>query len=917
MDEKQETLLREEIASLGEMLGDTIREIAGGDSLQIVEDLRRLAWDGRSGRHETGPKTAQFIALLSNGQLRMVIRAFSIFLDIMNLSEDRQRVRVLHERERNVFPKARGESIREAVQRLKLAGRPISETQQLLDQLHIELVFTAHPTEAKRRSVRGKLRKIRELLRDSDTDQLPEKRERTQQLIRAELAKLWQTDVIRPWRPSIIQEVRRGLSIKPVLWKVLPQIMREFRGSLSEAFPENQLRIQPCVTFGSWIGGDRDGHPGVTAEVTEQTFVWLRHAALDFHLATCDELFDSLTLSQRQLQLGDTLSNPLSAAFQLWPHLEKEVSGIALDEECRRWIGVIRWRLRQTQLMGIDGDLTEGAYASPSELAGDVSTLLDAVEQSPGGKLFSEEIRTWLDRSHIFGFHLARLDVRQDARQYREVLNELLQKLNLCADPEALDEIERQKILLSTLGERVHAADQEKIEGLSETAQETLDLFRLLHRVVKSFGHQALGGHVISMTNAPSDVLAVLWLWRLTASDAAEGDPLAHLPIVPLFETINDLQQGPAILADLLDIPEYREHLRQQGDRQIVMIGYSDSTKGGGYLSACWSLYEAQQKLHAAAAGYGVELTFFHGRGGSLGRGGGPAARGILSLPGGTFHGSLRLTEQGEVLADRYDDPIIAHRHLEQVVWSSLLACGEPSTPDREDWVDIMAKLSDTSYHKYRELVEQPGFVDFFRQATPISEVEQLPIGSRPSRRRGGGNLDDLRAIPWVFSWTQCRCLIPAWYGFGTAAAEILEDAELLQLLRSMYRDWPFFRATVDNAELALAKTDLGIAGQYAEMADDTELLARIEAMIAEEFHRTRDAILAITENDELIDGTPWLKESIRMRNRYIDPLNLVQIELLRRSRSCSDSNEEQAEELRHLIRLTINGLASGMRTSG
>ncbi len=917
MDEKQETLLREEIASLGEMLGDTIREIEGGDSLQIVEDLRRLAWDGRSGRREAGPTTAQFIAMLSNDQLRMVVRAFSIFLDIMNLAEDRQRVRVLHERERSVFPKARSESIREAVQRLKLSGRPISETQQLLDRLHIELVFTAHPTEAKRRSVRGKLRKIRELLSDYDTDQLPEKRERTQLLIRAELAKLWQTDVIRPWRPSIMQEVQRGLSIKPVLWEVLPQIMREFRGSLTEAFPENRLQIQPCVTFGSWIGGDRDGHPGVTAEVTEQTFVWLRQAALEFHLSACSDLFSSFTLSQRRMRLGSTLSDAISVSCQLWPPLEKEISKTPPDEVCRRWIGVIRWRLRQTQRVVLEGDLPEGAYVSSSELAVDVSTLLDVVEQTSGGKLFSEEIRTWLDRIHIFGFHLARLDVRQDARQYREVINELLQKLNLCTTPESLDELERQRILIDTLGERVHPTDQAKIEGLSNTAQDTLDLFRLLHRVTKSFGLQALGGHVISMTNAPSDVLAVLWLWQLAAPDAAQDDQLARLPIVPLFETIKDLQQGPAILTDLLNIPEYRSHLRQQEDRQIVMIGYSDSTKVGGYLSACWSLYEAQQKLHTAASAYGVELTFFHGRGGSLGRGGGPAARGILSLPSGTFHGSLRLTEQGEVLADRYDDPTIAHRHLEQVVWSSLLACGEPSTPDREDWVDIMGKLAETSYHKYRELVEQPGFVDFFRQATPIAEVEQLPIGSRPSRRRGGNSLADLRAIPWVFSWTQCRCLIPAWYGFGTAAAEPLQDAESRQLLRSMYRDWPFFRATVDNAELALAKTDLGIAGQYAEMADDTELLARVESMISDEFLRTRDAILAITENDELIDGTPWLKESIRMRNRYIDPLNLVQIELLRRSRSCSDSDEELAEELRHLIRLTINGLAAGMRTSG
>ncbi len=927
---KQESPLRQEISHLGKMLGDTIREIAGDDSFKVVEELRRLAWDSRSGRRGAGLVLTQFIASLRNDQLRVVIRAFSIFLDLMNLAEDRERVRVLYERKRNAYPDAHGESIREAIERLKRSGKSAKEMQLLLDQLHIELVFTAHPTEAKRRSVRAKLRRIRELLGDSDAEQLPAERERTQQLIQAELAKLWQTDFIRPWRPSVMQEVERGLSIRPVLWEVLPKVLREIRGLLVRTYPEDLLQIRPCVTFGSWIGGDRDGHPGVTVEITQQTFVWLRQAALELHLSSCDELSSSFSLSERQMRHGNRLSSAISMACQLWPHLEKEVSKISPDEACRRWIGVIRWRLQTTQRIGLDvdtdggdSDTPEGAYVSPSELVMDVSLLLDAITQSPGGEFFAEEIQTWLDRIGIFGFHLARLDVRQDARQYREVLNELFQKLELCSTPEGLNEKERRKILLDTLCKRIHVSGQATNTGLSQAAKDTLDLFRLLHRVVKSFGLQALGGHVISMASSPSDVLTVLWLWRLTASepDVVKGnqdDQLAHLPIIPLFETIEDLEQGPTILANLLEVPEYREHLSRQKNHQIVMLGYSDSTKCGGYLSACWSLHEAQQELHATASAYDVKVTFFHGRGGSLGRGGGPAARGILSLPAGTFHGSLRLTEQGEVLADRYDDPIIAHRHLEQVVWSSLLACGEPTIPEREEWVETMKRLADASYRRYRELIKQPDFVAFFRQATPIAEVEQLPIGSRPARRRGGASLSDLRAIPWVFSWTQCRCLIPAWYGFGTAVDETLQkNVESRKLLQSMYRDWPFFRATIDNAELALAKTDLGIAEHYANLADDSNSYAQIESMITDEFRRTRDAILTITENNELLDSTPWLKESIRMRNRYIDPLNLIQVELLRRSRSYSGKDEDQTEELRHLTRLTIKGLAAGMRTSG
>jgi phosphoenolpyruvate carboxylase len=582
---------------------------------------------------------------------------------------------------------------------------------------------------------------------------------------------------------------------------------------------------------------------------------------------------------------------------------------------------VIRWRLEQTLQAAIQDDLIvdcalAGAYASSADLETEVSLLLDAIGQSPGKELFSEEITTWLDRIRIFGLCLARLDIRQDARQYRDVLNELLQKMDLCANPEALDELERQEILISTFGVKMQAP----VDGLSEAARETLDLFRLLHRVVDSYGPQTLGGHVVSMTHAPSDILTILWLWQQTTlhrETNRDDDAVCRLPIIPLFETIEDLQQGPAILAGILAVPAYREQLRQQGDRQTVMLGYSDSTKDGGYLSACWSLYRAQQQLQAVATEHDIELIFFHGRGGSLGRGGGPAARSILSLPNGTFRGSLRLTEQGEVLADRYDDPNIAQRHLEQVVWSSLLASSETKAPDREDWVDIIERLEDASYRTYRDLVEQPEFVKFFRQATPITEVEQMPIGSRPARRQSSNSLADLRAIPWVFSWTQCRCLIPAWYGFGAAADQLLQDDQSRQLLQSMYRDWPFFRATVDNAELALAKTDLGIAEQYANLTDESDALARIGSLISEEFLRTRNAILAITENEDLLDGTPWLKESVRVRNRYIDPLNLIQIELLRRSRNCAAASEEKSEELRHLLRLTINGLAAGMRTSG
>jgi phosphoenolpyruvate carboxylase len=906
--------LREEINTLGEMLGETIREIAGSTHFDTVESIRRRSRERRRGAHDEELSLRAQLASLDLDTLRVVVRAFTIFLDLANLAEDRERVRVLRDRTRNAVL---DDSIDDAFDRLRAAGKSADDVQQLLDQLHIELVFTAHPTEAKRRSVRSKLRRIRELLRVPQEDQLPSERIRNKRSIQAELVKLWLTDFIRPWRPTVLQEVERGLSIKPVLWEETPLIQREIRAAAERIYPEHSFFVPPSITFGSWIGGDRDGHPYVTAGITEQTLLWLRRAAIEFHMSTCLELFESLSLSKRQFPLAEGIELQLADARRRWPTLVDDLDRIPPNEVLRRWLRVVHWRLEQTHRGGLNPHVAEGAYHSPGELEEDVTRLYDALCSSHGGGLLVEDVTCWIDRIRIFGFHLARLDVRQDSRQYRGVMRELLARAGMCNDLSALAEGDRQKLLSETQLTQLDWGTSE----LSELARDTLALFQLLSQIVKYLGTGPLGGHVVSMTHAPSDVLTVLWLWEQahlkSDSCAAAATPL--LPIVPLFETIDDLERAPVILEGLLQHPAYRDYLRRQGNRQTVMLGYSDSTKDGGYMSACWWLYKAQRQLHEVAQRYGIQLTFFHGRGGSLGRGGGPTARSILSLPAETFRGAMRLTEQGEVLADRYDDPAIAHRHLEQVIWSSLLAAGLPPRPVADQWQDLMERLSVASYRAYRELVGLEGFVDFFRRATPISEVEQLPIGSRPARRREGDSLSDLRAIPWVFSWTQSRCLIPAWYGLGSAMEPLLEDPDAVVHLQTMYREWPFFRAMVDNAELALAKTDLFIAERYARLAADTEDAQQIAMRIAAEFTRSRRCVLAVTANRELLDGTPWLKESIRVRNHYIDPLNLIQVELLRRIQQSTEGNlsTQEIEELRHLLRLTINGLASGMRTSG
>ena len=481
----------------------------------------------------------------------------------------------------------------------------------------------------------------------------------------------------------------------------------------------------------------------------------------------------------------------------------------------------------------------------------------------------------------------------------------------------ALDDRARARLLVDSLG---HVGDVPRAD-LPPLAADTLALFELLHAAAVQYGPECLGGAIVSLTRCPADVLSVLWLWRWAQHQAAAaGRPVAphDIAVVPLFEKIDDLAHAHETLATMLAEPAYREHLARRGDRQIVMVGYSDSTKDGGYLAACCGLQAAQERLHATAAASNVHLTFFHGRGGSLGRGGGPAARGILSLPSATLDGSLRLTEQGEVLAERYDDAEIARRHLDQVTWATLVASTVPPPEPLPEWTALAERMAGQSLAAYRELVDQPGFIGYFSKTTPIDDIENLPIGSRPARRRGERTLDDLRAIPWVFAWTQSRCMIPAWYGLGAALAAVkYEDRRGWQQIGDMYRRWPFFQATIDNATLALAKADMTIASHYSELDDDADARRRIWQRIAAEYDRARQAILDLVGSKELLGGTPWFQRSIEARNPYVDPLNLIQVDFMRRRQAEVEADPAAGEFHRDLLRLCVQGIAAGMRTTG
>ena len=527
------------------------------------------------------------------------------------------------------------------------------------------------------------------------------------------------------------------------------------------------------------------------------------------------------------------------------------------------------------------------------------------------------EIEPWLDQIRIFGLHTARLDIRQHSGVYRQAIEELWQVAGLCDDPAGLDEGSRVQLLLDTMGAK--QPSEFDIET-GEATRETLDLFALIRRTMRLRGMGPFGVHILSMTRTASDVLGMLWLWKWSecVDGGHERDAELHLPLAPLFETIDDLQHAPDTLRTIFSVDAYRQHVSRQDDNQMVMVGYSDSTKDGGYLSAQWALQQSQSAMQRVADEFDIDLTFFHGRGGSLGRGGGPAARSILSLPSDAFRGSLRLTEQGEVLAERYGTPAIAYRHLEQVCWSSLCAAARSSDSPPSEWVATMEQLASASLKAYRQLVDSPTFAAFYREVTPIDEIERLPIGSRPSKRKAGNRIEDLRAIPWVFSWTQCRAILPAWYGIGSAVGPLLDDPQALEGLREMYRDWPFFEATISNAELALAKANMPVFQLYGERVCNIEGAEQLTQSIVDEYSRSAAAVCAITGSDELLDEIAWLKRSIVVRNGYVDPLNVVQVVLL--DRIASDPHaykDSMPDDLEHLMNLNINGVSAGMRTTG
>ncbi|MCA9169977.1 MAG: phosphoenolpyruvate carboxylase [Planctomycetales bacterium] len=895
----------ETLDRLVEQLDLVIREQVGESLADTMQRIRRMADERRAGLPDAESRLVDELQRLDTVQMRAVIRWLSMFFDLANVTEERQRIHVLKSRDNAARAHGipRSESIAQAVDELREQGLSASEMQRWLDRLKIEPVFTAHPSEAKRRTTRQLLRRIRELLPKLTSDSASAEAE-----LLAILTVLWQSDLVRPDRPPVMSEVSRGVYFASTLWDVVPQIYQELRTALQTAYPQHHFELPQFLSFGSWIGGDRDGHPFVTAQITRQTFARLRRAAIEGHLVECRLLHTQIVMSDQQVPSERALRDRIEQCCAQCPELNDRLAPVSKQETYRRFVRMLEFRLEETQGSVPPAGRTHGAYESVEEFRGDLDLLRQSMLANRGRRIVEQYLQPWIDLVDTFGFHFASLDIRQNSESHRHCLLEVLALQTNGESPQT-------DVGLSQLIGQNAAPQPIDVARLSEQSREVFDTFVLLAHEYAAWGKQSIGGYIISMTHSSLDVLAVLWLWR-TAWVQSHGSSrrVPHLAIIPLFETIHDLRNAASILDELVSDAVYEQYLTSDDQRhQIVMVGYSDSTKDGGYLTACWELHQAQERLATVAEQHHIELTVFHGRGGALGRGGGPAARAIRSLPQKSVGGRLRVTEQGEVLSERYDDPVIAHRHLEQIINATLLVSATPGRTPDPAWVDAMDFLSTESLRKYRELVEHPGFLDYFDCATPINEIESLPIGSRPARRGQRKSLSDLRAIPWTFAWTQSRHILPAWFGLGTAVRKFVDGSdESWSNLRAMYAQWPMFRALVDNAELALAKADMQIAKSYASLVR-SGTSNDVWKLISDEFDKSRGAILMTKDNSELLADIEWLRASVLTRNPYLDPLNLSQLRLLERLRANSDGSDE----IRDLVRLSIQGIAAGLRTTG
>lgn len=909
--------LRAEIRALGSALGRVISQLEGPDELERVETLRTLAKAARAGDESAGAKLAAEVARLTPRQAFTQAMAFTLYFELVNLAEENFRVGLIRRRRAKRLqadPKSEPirESVEAAIMELKKLGVGDGEMQSLVNSLDIELVFTAHPTESKRRTLLTKLRRLAGLLRRRAQPEPSDAELIDPAGVEREIVSLWLTDRSRTERPEVTDEARTGLwYFETALFNTLPRLHADLSRALARHYPGVKAPAR-WLTFGSWIGGDRDGNPNVTADITADVLLMHRRLAAEKLRAGIYDLSRWLTLSDRREPLPGSIKKLLRESRQL-SSLIAQLSSRYPHEQYRLLLAGLRDRLDQTVSEARSGralapDVPETDHSLTADAVKEtLQTIHEALASGRGAALTGGELQTVRDWVEVFGLHASRLDVRQHSGLHETTVAELLGR----ADYAKLTEAEKCALLGGAIA-GARAWTPEKLARISDAARTVIAPMALTGRVAQRFGPDGLGIYIISMTDGVSDVLEVLWLMTISGA--------APMPIAPLFETLDDLNRAPEILSALFTHPAYAPELAKHGRHQHVMLGYSDSNKDCGYLAANWALYKAQEEIARTCRDHHVRTTLFHGRGGSIARGGGPAAKAILAQPVGLRDGAIRVTEQGEVLSTRYHDADLAHRILEQMAYGVLLGAhaAKNHQPVSTEWTEAMEAMSAASVAAYQALVhDDPEFLLFWKQSTPIDEISNLKFGSRPTFRRNTTSVEDLRAIPWVFSWMQSRFVFPGWFGLGTGLQTLLKRGPGgKKLLREMYANWPFFRTMIDNAQVTLTKADLPIARLYADLVDDPRIRKKIFAILAKELERTEDSILAVTGQKQLLTHEPVLLKSVRLRNPYIDPLNYIQVEMLRRLRSGQLTRDDE-EATRAVVELTINGISGGLKNTG
>jgi phosphoenolpyruvate carboxylase len=903
--------LRDDIRLLGRILGETIRALDGPAAYEQIEAIRQLAV--RFHRDHDSAAEAELeaiLASLSEGQINSITRAFGYFSILANIAEDHHHTRRWRAHLIAKSPPREG-SLAAGFLRAREDGFDTERLRGFFETAVIAPVLTAHPTEVQRRSILDNLDQIAALL--VRRDRVAETAEEFSEIdfaLRGLVLTLWQTRMLRPTKLSVLDEVENALAFfDATFFTEVPKVY----AAVEKELGAEAGSLPAFLEVNSWIGGDRDGNPFVDATVLTEALARQAERAFGFYLAELKTLRRELTLA--------SLHAATTEAVQALAEKSAGHTAHQVDEPYRRALVTVTARLTATQaaLLGRPAPAFESAYATAEDFAADLAVIAESLSRHGSGLLTQGRLGNLLRAARVFGWTLAPVDLRQNSDVHERTIAELLEVAAPGIEYLALDEAARSKILLDELGTARPLVSRHVAYG-AETAKE-LAIFDAARAAHLRYGKRAVRTAIISKAASVSDMLELAVLLKeagLLRPAAGELD----VNLVPLFETIDDLRAAPGIMDALFSLPVYRALLRHRAETQEVMLGYSDSNKDGGFLTSGWELYRAEVGLVEVFAKHGVGMRLFHGRGGSVGRGGGPSFQAILAQPKGAVRGQIRLTEQGEVIAAKYGNPEVGRRNLEVLVSATLVATAEPavSEPLAPSFPEIFAELSDAAYAAYRNLVyETPGFEDYFWGSTVITEIAALNLGSRPASRAKGRSIEDLRAIPWVFSWAQCRVMLPGWYGFGSAVDAVCRKRGYrgLRLLQSMFEEWPVFSTLLLNMDMVLAKADMRIAERYAGLVEDEELRTRIFGRIKAEYGLTKEKLLAITGQRALLDRNPLLRRSITNRFPYLDPLNHVQVEMLRRYRQGALGEAEVGERVRRGVHISINGIAAALRNSG